>query len=119
MSDIKDLETEIIALGSDDPNAKDGTLAFSALREGISRLASNRIAGVVMITDGQVHDAPKKFQELGLTVSQEQSNLTGAPIPLHFILTGDKNQFDRRIEIVKAPKYGIVGGNTHFKNKSC
>lgn len=117
LSDIKDLETEIIALGSDDPNAKDGTLAFSALREGISRLASNRIAGVVMITDGQVHDAPKKFQELGLAVSQEQSSLTGAAIPLHFILTGNKNQFDRRIEIVKAPKYGIVGSTRTLKLK--
>lgn len=117
LSTIKDLETEIIALGSDDARAKEGTLAFSALREGISRLASNRIAGVVMITDGQVHDAPKKFEELGLSVSQEQNNSQGGAIPLHFILTGDKNQFDRRIEIVKAPKYGIVGGSRSLKLK--
>lgn len=117
LGSFKNLDTEIISLGPDDANSKDGTLAFSAVREGLSRLAANRIAGVVMITDGQVHDAPKKFQELGLTVSQGPSNLAGASLPLHFILTGDKDQFDRRIEIVKAPKYGIVGGTRSLKIK--
>lgn len=117
LSSINNVETEIISLGSDDASSKDGTLAFTALRDGLSRLASNRIAGVVMVTDGQVHDAPKTFSELGLNVSQGQDASTSNALPLHMILTGEKDEFDRRIEIVKAPKYGIVGASRSLKLK--
>lgn len=104
-SELKNLETEIVTIDPDDAQSKDGTMAFTALRDNLSRLAANRIAGVVMITDGQIHDAPKALKELGLDV------------PVHMILTGSPDEFDRRIEIVKAPKYGIVGGTRELKLK--
>jgi len=50
-----------------------------------------------MITDGQVHDVPKSAQTLGFDA------------PVHALLTGQPDEFDRRIEVLKAPRYGIVG----------
>jgi hypothetical protein len=50
-----------------------------------------------MITDGQVHDVPKSAQVLGFDA------------PVHALLTGSPDEFDRRIEILKSPRYGIVG----------
>lgn len=102
---IDNLDVEIVSIDADSAQAKDGTMAFTALREALSRIPANRVAGVVLVTDGQVHDAPKKIAELGLDV------------PVHSLLTGDKDEFDRRIEIVKAPRYGIVGSTRDLKLK--
>lgn len=102
---IPNLDTEIVALDADSEQSKDGTMAFTALREALSRLAANRIAGVVMITDGQIHDVPKLLSEVGVNA------------PVHMIITGERDEFDRRIEIVKAPRYGIVGGTRELKLK--
>lgn len=105
LSSITNLDTEIVALDADNEQSKDGTMAFTALREALSRLAANRIAGVVMITDGQIHDVPKLLSEVGVDA------------PVHMIITGERDEFDRRIEIVKAPRYGIVGGTRELKLK--
>ena len=56
-----------------------------------------------MVTDGQVHDVPKSAAALGFDA------------PVHAILTGRPGEFDRRIEIVKAPKYGIVGSTREIE----
>ena len=50
-----------------------------------------------MITDGQVHDVPANAKGLGFDA------------PVHALLTGTEGEFDRRIEVLQAPKYGIVG----------
>ena len=52
-----------------------------------------------MLTDGQVHDVPKSAQVLGFDA------------PVHALLTGMPDEFDRRIEVLKAPRYGIVGSS--------
>jgi uncharacterized membrane protein len=75
----------------------DGTRLFDALQRGLSDTPRERFAGAVMITDGQVHDAPGDPAGLRL----------GAPI--HTLLTGDRNERDRRIAVEQAPAYGIVG----------
>jgi hypothetical protein len=52
-----------------------------------------------MLTDGQVHDVPKSAQVLGFDA------------PVHALLTGMPDEFDRRIEVLRAPRYGIVGSS--------
>ena len=56
-----------------------------------------------MITDGQVHDVPKSAQALGFDA------------PVHALLTGQPDEFDRRIEVLKAPRYGIVGSTREIE----
>ncbi|MGE5540253.1 MAG: hypothetical protein ACM30I_16675 [Gemmatimonas sp.] len=85
--------------GSD---AGDGTHLFSAASEALADVPPAQVAGVVMITDGEVHDAPK-----------DAKNLTYAG-PLHVLLTGSRNERDRRLVVDRAPGYGIVGQDATF-----
>jgi hypothetical protein len=74
-----------------------GTNLFADLNSALANTPPDRLAGVIMITDGQVHDVPKSALALGFDA------------PVHALLTGTPDEFDRRIEILKAPRYGIVG----------
>lgn len=71
------------------------TRLFSALEGAFRDVPPSRIGGAVMITDGEVHDAP-----------------AGAPdfhAPLHALITGHEHEKDRRIRFENAPRFGLVG----------
>ncbi len=72
------------------------TRLFDAAGQVLRDVPPSRIAGTVMITDGQVHDAP----------SAPGAAATG---PLHVLVTGEEGEFDRRIRFERAPRFGIVG----------
>ncbi len=74
-----------------------GTNLFTDLNAALANTPTDRLAGVIMLSDGQVHDVPKSAAALGFDA------------PVHVLLTGKPGEFDRRIEIIKAPRYGIVG----------
>ena len=74
-----------------------GTNLFADLNAALSDTAPDRIAGIIFVTDGQVHDVPKSAQSIGFDA------------PVHTLLTGAKGEFDRRIEVIEAPRYGLVG----------
>ena len=76
---------------------EEGTRLFSALGRVLAEVPPQRLAGVIMITDGQVHDAPESAEELSFDG------------PLHVLLSGTRNARDRRLVIEQAPGYGIVG----------
>ena len=73
------------------------TRLFDALNREFADVPQNRRAGVVIITDGQVHDIPSNLENLD------------AFGPIHVLLSGEKRERDRRIDIVQSPAYGIVG----------
>ncbi|MFK0162372.1 hypothetical protein [Rhizobium sp. NPDC090279] len=77
---------------SDSPS----TRLFSALSSSIADVPPARIGGVIFLTDGQIHDIPGVNQQLGFDA------------PIHGLITGKPDEFDRRIEIVRAPRFGIV-----------
>jgi hypothetical protein len=74
-----------------------GTQLFADLNKALADTPPDRLAGVILLTDGEVHDVPKQASALGFDA------------PVHALLTGAPDEFDRRIEILKAPRYGIVG----------
>ncbi len=74
-----------------------GSALFAALERGLSDVPPERIAGALMITDGQVHDIPAAASALGFRA------------PVHALVTGHPGERDRRIELIDAPRYGIVG----------
>ena len=80
-----------------------GTNLFADLNSALANTPPDRLAGVIMITDGQVHDVPKSAQALGFDA------------PVHALLTGQPDEFDRRIEVLKAPRYGIVGSTREIE----
>lgn len=75
----------------------DGTRLFASLASALSDVPPERVAGVVMVTDGQIHDVPETVARLGFAA------------PLHVLLTGHPNEIDRRVEILEAPRFGMVG----------
>jgi hypothetical protein len=76
---------------------EDGTRLFTALRQALSKVPRQRVAGVIFVSDGQVHDVPENLEALGLDA------------PLHLLLTGAADEGDRRLVVNKAPSFGIVG----------
>ncbi|HJU32933.1 MAG TPA: hypothetical protein VJ740_15825 [Hyphomicrobiaceae bacterium] len=80
-----------------------GTNLFTDLNSALANTPPDRLAGVIMVTDGQVHDVPKSAATLGFDA------------PVHALLTGQPDEFDRRIEVTKAPRYGIVGSTREIE----
>ncbi|MFN4142618.1 hypothetical protein [Aestuariivirga sp.] len=75
----------------------DGTRAFEALNRALADIPPERFAGALMITDGQVHDAPPDASRAGI----------GGP--LHGLVTGSKSERDRKVVLDEAPRFGMVG----------
>ena len=75
----------------------DGTLLFSALAEALKDVPPDRIGAAILVTDGLVHDIPAQAEALGFKA------------PLHALITGHEGERDRRIELVEAPRFGVVG----------
>lgn len=80
-----------------------GTNLFADLNAALANTPPDRLAGVIMISDGQVHDVPKSAGGLGFDA------------PVHTLFTGTPDEFDRRIEILKAPKYALVGSTQNVE----
>jgi hypothetical protein len=96
-SKIPNLKIKWVNGGVPGEQTAPGTNLFADLNAALSDTAPDRIAGVVFVSDGQVHDVPKSAAALGFDA------------PVHTLLTGKPDEFDRRIEIIEAPRYGLVG----------
>ena len=93
---INGLELRVVEAGQADGET-DGTKLFGALSSALSDVPVDRVAGAFLITDGRVHDIPANATALGFQA------------PVHALITGRKDERDRRIAISAAPRFGIVG----------
>jgi hypothetical protein len=75
----------------------DGTRLFSALGAALADVPPDRVAGAILLTDGRVHDVPSDPGALGFSA------------PVHALITGHPNERDRRVALISAPRFGIVG----------
>ncbi len=80
----------------------DGTYLHGALEGLMSDVPRDRIAGAILITDGQIHDLPDP---------ERSEALIG---PLHGLIAGDEDRGDRSVRIVNAPNFGIVGESANL-----
>lgn len=95
-----DLDVRTVRVG--DPTGEAGgaineTRLFDALNRAIADVPRRRMAGAILLTDGQVHDVPanlSRLAEIG---------------PVHTLLSGERDEADRRLNILQAPTYGLVG----------
>src|SRR5262249_46567996 len=93
---IAGLEVRFVEAGEADGET-DGTRLFNALGSALADVPPDRIAGAIFITDGRVHDVPAEVAALGFSA------------PVHALITGRRNERDRRVALVTAPRFGIVG----------
>src|SRR6266851_6579674 len=99
LAHLKDLDVRVLRTGKPEENASladTGTQLFTALDRNLADVPRQRLAGIIMLTDGQVHDVP----------TPDRLSLNA---PLHVILSGQPNEIDRRLVIKQAPSFGLVG----------
>ena len=91
------IEARIVEATDSEDTETPSTKLFTALQTALADVPPARVGGAIFITDGQVHDVPDINQTLGFDA------------PVHGLITGKPEEFDRRIEIVSGPRFGIVG----------
>jgi hypothetical protein len=96
LNHIPGLDVRVVEAGQSDGET-DGTRLFTALGASLADVPPDRVAGVIMITDGRVHDVPTDASALGFAA------------PVHALITGNKKERDRRVALIAAPRFGIVG----------
>ncbi|MBV1703363.1 MAG: hypothetical protein KGI57_09650 [Hyphomicrobiales bacterium] len=94
---MPDVEARFVDAGPTPDEDANGTRLFAALRGALADVPPARVGAAILVTDGVVHDVPADASTLGF------------PAPVHALVTGAPSERDRRIELVEAPRYGIVG----------
>lgn len=100
----ENLDVQIIK-APDESNLSHETRLFESLDLALNNIPVQRRAGVIFITDGQVHDVP-----------EDKSTLEKYG-PINALLTGDLNEKDRQIIVTNAPAYGLVDKDVTVKFK--
>ncbi|WP_300056902.1 hypothetical protein [uncultured Roseobacter sp.] len=85
--------TEVRRITVPDGEGDAGTQLMTALSAALAEEPRARISGIVAISDGQVHDP-----ELPLDL----------PAPMHLLMTGKEDDWDRRLSIRNAPAFAII-----------
>jgi len=95
-SALPDLELHSITVPE---HGNNGTQMWAEIRRALADIPADRLAGIITLTDGQIHDLPD------------------APpgAPLHALIPARGEEWDRRIRILEAPGYGIVGHSLDVK----
>lgn len=103
VGELGNTELRVVTARSGITAEDDGTRLFSSLDQALADVPPERFAGAIMVTDGQVHDIPEQVGKLGFNA------------PVHGLLTGQRDERDRRIVIESAPRFGIVGKEQTIK----
>jgi len=94
------LELRVVDVGPDDSGQNHGTRLLTALDEAAAHYAPGQIAGAVILSDGQIHDAGR---------------IETFPGPVHALLAGSRDGFDLAVRATSTPSFGIVGESVIFK----
>jgi len=96
---LENIETVTAAVKPD----VNGTQLISTMIDELTDLPRSRLAGIIALTDGQVHDLPN-----------DVSGLVPDGVPFHALIIGDSQARDRRIRAIRAAKFGLVGEEADF-----
>lgn len=94
---MTDMELRVVEV----PEAgNQGTRMFAAMERALAEIPRARLSGIIALTDGQVHDVP-----------------ANPPVdaPFHVLLPGRAGETDRRLRVIEAPGFGIVGRQVELR----
>jgi hypothetical protein len=97
LANIPNLEVRWVESSGGATSSAEETTLFADLNRALADVPAERLAGVMMVTDGQIHDVPADARTLGFEA------------PVHALITGSPDEFDNRLEVVSAPRFGLVG----------
>ena len=96
LSRFPQFDVRVVEAGrADAADDRTQTRLFHEIDSAFRDVPPSRVAGAIMVTDGQVHDVPADPGSISA--------------PLHVLVTGEEGEFDRRIRFERAPRFGIVG----------
>ena len=75
------------------------SLLFAGLDGALATIPQERLAGIIMISDGVIHDVPDRLD---------------LQAPLHLLLSGEDKERDRRLRQISSAGYGIVGSEAEM-----
>jgi len=81
-----------------------GTRLFDAIMRAAADIPRGQLAGILAVTDGEADDVPAAWPE---QLSGHRPG--GTPVPLQVLLAASGEQTDRRLRVLQAPPYGIIG----------
>src|SRR5215475_7095488 len=106
LSKIPNLEVRWVHVPAASQPGGETTNLFGALDKAMTDVPVNRVAGAILITDGQIHDVPPDMSRLGFDA------------PVHALIAGSAGEKDTRIEVVSAPRFGLVGSEEFAEIKA-
>jgi hypothetical protein len=83
---------DVVSSASEDT----GTQLLTGAQSALADVPADRVGGVIAITDGQVHDA-------------QAANASSLHGPFHALIVGSHGERDRKLTVVSASRYAIVG----------
>ncbi len=104
LKDGLEQDTSLDVIQVDVKGDESGTKLSSALVEALGTAGNNRIAGVITLTDGQIHDNMQTLE-----------SILPENVPFHSLIIGDPEARDRRIRAITAPRFGLVGEIAEFE----
>lgn len=99
---IENVDLRVIEVDGSGDGLVTQTRLFDEIRKTLADIPVSQRAGVVIISDGQIHDVPA----LTDSTNNIEQDLYG---PVHVLLSGSKDDKDRHLIVEEAPAYGIVG----------
>lgn len=86
-------DTEVRRIEVPDGEGDTGTQMMTALNEALAQEPRGRIAGIIALSDGRIHDMDRA---------------PDLPAPLHLLHTGLPDDWDRRLIVENAPAFAIL-----------
>jgi len=95
LANEKNLEVRESVITTTTTGEDNGTQLFAGLTSSLADIPPERVAGAILITDGEVHDAPT-VDKLGISA------------PVHALIAGRRDERDRKLSIINAARFAIV-----------
>jgi len=128
---LPQIEARFVQAARQDNNPDSDTLLatrlFAPLQEALADVPPARIGGAIMITDGQVADIPalsaansaaalaeasdggtSKLAEASDGGKSKLAAKLGFDAPVNALISGNGQEYDRRLRFIKAPRFGLV-----------
>lgn len=86
--------TELREVSLGDGEGDLGTTLMTAVSQALAEEPQARIAGIILVSDGRLHDLERA---------------PALPAPLHMLMTGAPDDWDRRLVVRNAPAFAILG----------
>ncbi|NHK26578.1 hypothetical protein FF098_001495 [Parvularcula flava] len=100
LANLPDMEVREVSV-----EGRQETRLGEAISSGLADVPRGQLSGVFVVTDGQSADEIPTAQSLGITA------------PVHLMLTGREDEQDRVVEILSAPRFGIVNEEAEIRFK--